>query len=620
MFETLRRMIFPIIIIVLIFFVAMIVLEWGLDFTGRGGQMAGGGSYAAEINGEKVPLEYYNQIYNNLYQNQSQQSTEELTDDQVAQIKEQAWTEMLQDRLLTQEADRHNITVSEKDIFSYLASAPPDYIRNASAFQTNGQFDYQKYTQALADPNWSSQWNQLEPALRSDLLKMKMQQIVIEAATVSEQEIRQAMLDNNEKVTVGVITVSAVPFISQLTNLPESDISAYYEEHKSDYTQQERAALDLVTANKTPSELDVETARQKAQTIYDSIKAGEDFVSMAERYSEDPGSATQGGDLGWFAPGAMVQAFDSVSFSAKEGELVAPIRTPFGWHIIKHFGYRTDEEIPENATAKTKVRKAHVAHILVKIQLSQETRDLAIQKLSAFAQSAREKDFQTAAKDLELTAQTTPPFFKGYQIQTIGPSPAAHAFAFSNDVGAISGVLETPQMFFVARVAQRIPAGVPPLTEVHARVANELKQSLARKIAMDTAALISSELRAGGKPEAVAGRHKLSYEVLPPFARNTGMSGLIGRDPNAIGAAFALTTPGQISDPVSFGGGAAVMILIERQSPNLDQLNQKRDSVKQSVLYQKQSELYSKWFEQLVKNSQITNYVEQMERAESQLQ
>lgn len=620
MFETLRRMIFPIIIIVLFFFVAMIVLEWGLDISGGGSGMAGGGTYAAEINGEKVPLEFYNQIYNNLYQTESQKSPEELTDDQVTQIKQQAWSELLQDRLLSQQAAKHNIAVTEKDVFSYLASAPPAYIQNMEYFQTNGQFDYQKYTQTMADPNASSFWNQLEPGLRSDLTKMKMQQLVIEAATVNEQDVRQAMLDNYETIKVGVITVPLTPYMSSMATPSDAELTAFYEEHKSNYEQREQASLDIVTLSKSPSDLDWESSRAIARSIYDSIVAGEDFAVMAERYSGDPGSGQQGGDLGWFAPGAMVPTFDSVAFTTKEGEVSAPFRTQFGWHIVKHFGYRTDEEIPEGKTVKEKVRKAHVAHILIKTQQSQETRDLNFQKLSAFAETAREKDFQTAAKEHNFSPQTTPLFFKGFNIQTLGNSAAATEFAFSRDVGTLSGVLEAPTLYFVARVAQRVPAGVPPMVDVKGRVANDLMQQLARKIALDTAAVIAQEIKSGISPEIAAGRHKATYEVQPAFTRNSGMSGLIGRDPSAIGAAFSLTTPGQVSAAIEFERGAAVMILIERTTPNLDQLNQKRDSVKQSVLYAKQSDLYTKWFDQLVKDSKIVNYVEQMERAESQPQ
>jgi parvulin-like peptidyl-prolyl isomerase len=620
MFETLRRMIFPIIIIVLVFFVAMIVLQWGLDITGRGSKSAGGGTYAANINGENVPLEFYNQIYNNLYQSESQKSQEELTDDQVTQIRQQAWNDLLQDRLLSQEAAKHNIIVTDQDVFSYLASAPPAYIQSMEYFQTDGKFDYQKYMQAMADPQAASFWSQLEPSLRNDLTKMKMQQLVIEAATVGEQDVRQAMLDQYETVKVGVVTVPASPFMSSMATPSDADLTAYYEQHKSDYEQRERASLDIVTVSKNPSELDWESARAKAKEIYDSLVSGEDFAVMAQRYSDDPGSGQQGGDLGWFAPGAMVQQFDSVAFSAKEGDLTKPFRTQFGWHIIKHLGYRTDEEVPEGKTSKEKVRKAHVAHILIKTHQSQETRDLNYQKLAAFAETAKEKDFQTSAKEHNLISQTTPLFFKGFAIQTLGNSPAAQEFSFSREVGTISGVLEAPTLYFVARVAQRVPAGVPPMTEVKGRVANDLMQQLARKIARDSAAVIAQEIKSGARPEMAAGRHKATYEVSLSFTRNGSIGGLAGRNPTVIGTAFSLTSPGQISDAVEFENGAVVLILIERQTPNLDQLNQKRDSVKQQVLYAKQSDLYSKWFDRLVKDSKIENFVEQMERAETQPQ
>lgn len=614
MFETLRRMILPIIVIVLVFFVAMIVLEWGLDYTGRSrsGAGSGNGNYAAEINGEKVPLEYYNRIYDNLYKSESQKNDQDLTDDAVTQLRQQAWNELLQDRLLLQEAAKHNIVVTDKDIFNYLASQPPAWIQAAAQFQTNGQFDYQKYMQAMSDPKNAGQWAQLEPIIRTDLLKAKMQQEIVNAVSVSEQDVRQAMLDQEEKIKVAVITVPLAPFMSQMATPSDSSIAKYFEAHKDAYEEREKASLEIVTASKNPSELDWESSHAKAKAIYDSIVAGADFATMAERYSEDPGSGANGGDLGWFASGTMTPAFDSVSFNSPEGTLVKPFRTPFGWHILKQLGYREDDEIAQGKTYKEKVRKAHVAHILIKTVQSQETRDQNYQKLSAFAEKAREKGFPAAASELSLQSQTTTPFFKGFAIQTLGNSDAAHAFTFSHKVGDISGVLETPLMYFVARVAERIPAGVPSIDKVKGRVSNDLMQEIARKMAGDTAAVISDELKRGGsEANLIATRHKATYEVPLPFSRTGSMTGLIGYDAKCIGAAFALKTIGEVSGPVEFERGAAVMVLLERNSPNLDQLNQVRDSVKQSVLYSRQSELYSKWFDNLVKSSDIKNYVEE---------
>jgi peptidyl-prolyl cis-trans isomerase D len=621
MFETLRRMIFPIIVIVLLFFVAMIVLEWGLDFTGRSrkmGMTAGGTNLAADINGEKVPLEYYNNIYNNLYKSESQKSNEELTDDAVAQIRQQAWNELLQDRLLTQEAAKHNIVVTEEDIYTYLKYQPPAYIQQSPSFQTNGQFDYQKYMQAMADPKNASGWAQLEPAIRSDLTKMKVQQMVIEAATVSEQDVRQAMLDQYETVSVGVVSVPLSLYTPNLATPPDNELTAFFTEHKADYEVGARASLDLVVISKNASALDWETAQAKASAIYDSLKAGADFAAMAQRYSEDPGSAPQGGDVGFFAKGTMVPEFEKAAFDGKDGDLIPPFRSQAGWHIIKHMGFREDDETQPGTTSKTKVKKVHVAHILIRAVQSQESRDRATQDLSAFAQDAKDKTFETAAKEHNLIPQTTPPFLKGYNIQTLGRSDAASAFAFSHQVGDISGVLETPMLFFVARVSQLFPAGTPAISEVKGRVIMDMHNQVARKMAVDTAAVILQEIKAGAKSEDAAKRHKGIWNTIESLSRKGTLGGVLGQDPSALGAAFSLTSPGQIAGPIECQAGAAIIILMSRQTPNLDQLNQKRDSVKQSVLYAKQSALYSKWFDNLVKDSKITNYVEQMNNAETQ--
>ena len=171
MFDALRRMIVPIIGIVLVFFVGMIILEWGMDFSGR--QMYGNTNVAGVINGEEVSWQRYNTLLNNMVMAEQQQKDEEIPDARMRELQAEAWKQLVQDEIIQQEVRRNNIVVTDEEVFQYLAYTPPMELRSLPYFQTNGQFDYQKYQQAMLDPQASPFWAQIESAARGDIAKYK---------------------------------------------------------------------------------------------------------------------------------------------------------------------------------------------------------------------------------------------------------------------------------------------------------------------------------------------------------------------------------------------------------------------------------------------------------------
>ena len=129
MFEMLRKMIFPIIIIVLVFFVGMIVLQWGLGLSGR--NQAVQANVAGTINGEEIPWQTHSQLLNNLYQKERANRGEdyEIPDDRARELEQQAWDELVADKLIKQEGVRLGLTVSETDVYNYLKYNPPQFLQ-----------------------------------------------------------------------------------------------------------------------------------------------------------------------------------------------------------------------------------------------------------------------------------------------------------------------------------------------------------------------------------------------------------------------------------------------------------------------------------------------------------
>ena len=136
--------------------------------------------------------------------------------------------------------------------------------------------------------------------------------------------------------------------------------------------------------------------------MLDCSKKGADFAELAEIYSDDPGSAAKGGDLGFFSRGSMVKPFEEAAFSAKIGDIVGPVQTNFGLHIIK-----IEDKKIEDGNEQVKAR-----HILLKFNASRETQETARDNANYFAEVAPEDGFNQTVLSEKIKVDTTDFFTK----------------------------------------------------------------------------------------------------------------------------------------------------------------------------------------------------------------
>jgi len=608
MFDALRRMIVPIIIIVLVFFAGMIVLQWGLGLSGR--QQHADANVAGLFNGRQISWQAYNNIVNNLVRSEQQQTDEELPDSRVQELQKQAWQQIIHDELMQQEVEKNAIAVTDDEVYQYLRFSPPVELQTMPYFLTEGKFDYQKYLNAMTDPQAAPFWAQIEVAARQDLAKLKVQELVIQAAHVTENEVREWFLGSQEKVRVGMVNVDFVRFSRPPPSFTDEELQQYFTDHQSDYMINERAALNLVLIDKTPDPADWEETYTEAMVVYDSIQAGADFAALAEIYSADPGSASKGGDLGWFPRGQMVKEFDRIAFQLNKGQVSKPVRTQFGWHLIKLIDKRVDEEVQRGSSEKVAVPKILASHILFETLPSQESLDRGYERISTFQTAAQRDGFFKAAEDNQMAVRSTGLFFHGRNIQYLGADGRAGIFAFDQDIDAISDVMENSSAFYVVQVAERLPAGEATLEDVNERVRVDLQQHLLSLMCMDTAQAIYDAVQGGMDLKQAAKKFGAVYETPDAFTRSGYVKG-VRRDPMAIGAAFGLTEKGQTTKPVPYDQGTVIFRLIERISPDMSEYTAQRDSVYNVVLLTKRQELYSNWITYMVDNAEIENYVQE---------
>ena len=607
MFEALRKMILPIIIIVLFFFAAMIVLQWGMGMSSR--QTFVDSNVAAVINGETIDWQTYNIYFQNLYKIESRDSEEELPDNKINELRQEAWKQLLHETLVVQEVKKNHIIVTDEEVYSYLRLSPPVDLQQHPAFQTDGKFDYQKYINSMANPQAATFWASLEPIVRNDVSKMKLQEQIVSTVHVTEEEIKEWFLAANEKIKVGMVNVEDLRFRKPPPKLTEEQLAEYYNQNPDDYSIAKRCALNVVMLEKEPEPSDWESAYNKARVIYDSVMAGSDFSELAMIYSNDPGSAEKGGDLGWFPKGQMVDEFDRYAFTMKEGDVTEPFRSQFGWHIIKHYGYKEEMDTPRGKQENEMMKKAHCSHILIKAIPSQETLDRKYNRLDKFAIAAQKDGFLKAAKDLKFPVKQTGLFMQGRNIQYLGKDVQAGMFSFDNAIDAISNLFENNSAYYVVQVSDSKPAGLASFEEARDKVKMDLEAITIANLCRDTIMAIWGEMEKGTEIKKAAKLFGEEYDTPDEFSRINYVKGL-RRDPVAIGAAFSLNKPGEISQPVEYEHGAVIFQLIEKTSPDVSDLTAKRDSVYQEVLLSKRQYLYGQWVEHMIKSSEIDNYIE----------
>jgi peptidyl-prolyl cis-trans isomerase D len=335
---------------------------------------------------------------------------------------------------------------------------------------------------------------------------------------------------------------------------------------------------------------DTNAVKAQVQTVLQALRAGKDFGEMARQYSKDPGSAAQGGDLGWFSKGRMVAAFEAVAFKARVGEIAGPVRTQFGFHIIKVEG-RDDRE-----------RK--VLMISSKVQASSQTKSDVQERAKDFGATARESDFAKAAQQLGFEIRETQIQEKGGIVPGIGVNEHITKWAFDKKVGSVSEPFTVQSGLAVFTITEAKGAGVRPFDEVK----ESLRPLAQRKKKIERTKQIAADLRgklAAGDSLAKITQLNPAIPVLHagPFSVGGAVPG-VGRDPGFMGTVMGLT-PGQISPAVQGTRGAYLIQLLSRTDVDSAAFAAQRESLRARLLQEKRGRFFGEWLEELKAKADI---------------
>ena len=419
--------------------------------------------------------------------------------------------QLVNQRLLENEARADRLRVSDTQLAQFIAGLPP--------FQEDGKFSPEKYREVLAAQNMSPLM--FEQRVRGDLTMAPLQDPVVGGSIAAQTLVQRYLALLEQKREVAVAPVAAEPF-EKSVKVSDADIKAFYEKNptafqtpevaKVEYllltqdaiaaqmkvdpaevkqayqanakqytTNEERQASHILIAVKPDApEAAKAAAKQKATEILAKARAKPDsFAELAKTYSQDPGSAAQGGDLGSFSRGAMLKPFEDAVFSAKVGDIVGPVQTDFGYHVIKVTGIT-----PPHVQSFDEVKGRIEADL---------KRQKASQKFAASADQFQNLVYEQAdslagaAKALDLKVETTA-FVTRAQVQALAMNNAKFVQALFSPESIQSkrnteAVEVGPNALMAGRIVEYKAAAPRPLADVQ----DEIRQQLTRQAASELA-------------------------------------------------------------------------------------------------------------------------------------
>ena len=551
-------------------------------------------SVVATVNGEEIPYLTWQNLVNSLAQQEQQQSQRGITLDDQRRLEEQAFEQLVGDVLLSQEYARRGIRVSDAEIREAALLSPPPQVYQNPDFQTDGRFDPAKYQRFISSPVAKQQGLlvQLENYYRAELPKSKLYAQLIADAWVSDAQLWRAYQDQKDSVTIQYVALRPAPAEVAATVVPEKEIRAYYDRYETRWTRRGRAVVSFVALSRTPTAADTAATQARAAALRAEILAGADFGDVAKRESTDESSAVNGGELPKGGRGRFVPEFEAAAYALRPGQISEPVRTAFGWHLIKL-----------NARAGDTLSLQHILLKVTQGDSNATATDRMADRLASLAGGSTDRSaLDSAAAELKLLV-TQIEVQDGQAANHLGqPIPGVSGWAFSGvAVGETSDLLDDENGYYLARLDSLTEGGPQSFDDVK----NEIKTVLQGRAAAAALRPKAEALLADAKSTdlaAAAAKAGLVVETAGPFVRQGFVAGLGFANP-AIGAAFAAPI-GRPTLAMS-DEGAFLIVPTARTAASREAFESEKAALREQALQGIRQRRVQDFFEQLRRSADI---------------
>uniref|UniRef100_UPI001032C05D SurA N-terminal domain-containing protein n=1 Tax=Pseudomonas sp. Sample_9 TaxID=2382158 RepID=UPI001032C05D len=490
---------------------------------------------AAKVNGDEISQNELSQAVDmqrrQLMQQLGKDFDASLLDEKM--LRESALKGLIDRKLLLQGAEQAKFSFSEAALDQVILQTPE--------FQVDGKFSSERFDQVIRQLGYSRM--QFRQMLAQEMLIGQLRAGVAGSGFVTDAEVLAFARLEKQTRDFATLNVKADPAAVKLT---DDEVKAYYDEHAKEFMTPDQVIIDYVELKKSSffdqvavKDEDLQAAYQKeianlseqrraahilievndktteaqAKAKIEEVQArlakGEKFEALAKEFSQDPGSANNGGDLGYAGPGVYDPAFEKALYSLSKDQVSEPIRTDFGYHLIKLLGVEAPE-VPTLASLKDKLtRELKAAQVEQRfVEATKQLED------SAFEAS----DLAQPAADLKLTVHTSKPFGREGG-EGVAANRAVVTAAFSPEVideGANSTAIELdPETVIVLRSKEHLKPAQLPMESVSAAIRTQLTKEHASAEAKTRAEKLIADLRDGKAPldKAIDGQNWKTTEA-----------------------------------------------------------------------------------------------------------
>jgi peptidyl-prolyl cis-trans isomerase D len=604
MMRTMRENTAVILWILVIAFIGTIVFSWGMG--GFDSVSSGNQTTVASINSEDVDIDQYERLITNRLQRE-QEDGNRPDDSQVQNARKRSWDDLVNLTLERQAVDKLGLTSSDREVSDRVMFMPPEYILADTSLNTAGQFDTLKWHDLLRGPNMARLLQGLESNYRISIPLEKMRARIYSTAHASKADLADDYLQKNQTAKANYLLFEFAKFDIDSADIAESRLKDYYNEHKADYQVDARREIEYLQFEIKPSDEDSLDAIEQVNYIKRQLDNGETFADLASTYSMDNSNAEKGGDLGWFAHGRMVKEFSDAAFAASPGDIVGPIETRFGFHLIKVNGHESKEgpagEMEDQVSAQ---------HILIKVEASSMTHSDLRAKADAIYEACRNgEDFHLLAAAKELEVKTDKPFSAGGNIPGVGRSQRASDLIFEAKVGEVlNPVYNQRGGWFVIKVKSILPEGADSFENVRKDIVSKVTANSKHKLA-EAAANDFIKSHAGLQSiDSTMATDMIKYESLAEAIKiNQFVRGSVGRDTKFAARLFTMPV-NSVSKPIVGTKGVYIIECTERDDSSalLAEFDKEIDTRYADALSKSKTGSYGRWSSSVKENSVVNDY------------
>lgn len=587
-------------------------------------------NYAAMVNGVTIEWSQYNDAFQNAMKQYREALGPSFSEKMIEELRlrEQVLDNLIAKILILQEAKRLGLSIPDEELRETIESVP--------AFQVNGQFDKRSYERFLRINRMTPE--ELERNQRESLLISKVMNLIkMNAGKVSDEEILETYLFENERIDLAFVKVTSDSFKSQVTaneieikdyylkhqeefriptfvqiqyllfrpsdlenkiQVSPDEINRYYEARKDTFKipKQIRVRDILIKAGPQDTADQLEVKKKKAEEIWEKAKKTRDFGSLAKQVSEAE-YASKGGDLGWIQKGSLGEQIESVLFSMKAGGLSEVLVARDGFHIfkieeVKEEKQKPFEEVKDQILQALKKEKA-------KAEASRKAED-------AFYSLFRSRALEGYSREKDIPIKTTGLFKEGDDIPDIGKNPLFYSSAFSLKLGEISPVVDIPPNFYILKLVNKKDSQIPPQNEVKEEVTRKIIATKAEEKARQVAEDLLNQIRTSKNIREVAREKGYPLEETGFFTRTAGVISKIGPSRDVIGILASLTEKNPLPKEVlKTKDGYFVVRLSGYEPADQNKFQSVKKNLEKRLIYQKQEESFQSWLEQLRSKAKI---------------